>query len=78
MLHVDTVGKVTNPVTQVADVAVKRASTYETLFPLLQLMGRYSKTLPIKIVIKKLNIIIWVVESVTLFLLCMIKCSPPI
>ena len=69
MLHAVTVGKVTSPVTQVAVVAVNRASMYDTEIPSAELMGRTRRILPIKIAKRKLNIIKCVVDKVKRFLL---------
>ena len=68
-LHVDTVGSVTSPVTQVEVVAVKSASRYGTAFPLEELMGNAKSMLPIRIVTRKLSNIICVVESANFFFL---------
>ena len=63
VLQVDTVVTVTRPVTQVAVVAVNRASRYGTGLPSAALMGRASRRLPIKIIPRKLSMIICVVVS---------------
>ena len=63
MLQEETVGITTNPVTQVEVVAVKRASQKDFAFPSAALIGSESNTVPINIVIKKLNKIICVVEE---------------
>jgi hypothetical protein len=63
-LHVETVGRVTSPVTQVDVVAVKRASIKGVASPFAELMGKDSKTAPTKIAIKKLNNIICVVDNI--------------
>jgi len=57
-LHVEKVGSVTSPVTQVEVVAVNRASIYGTAVPLVELIGSAKRTLPIKITRRKLNSII--------------------
>ena len=54
-LHVEKVGRVTSPVTQVEVVAVKSASRYDTGLPLAELIGRLNRKLPMSIVIRKLN-----------------------
>ena len=69
MLHVETVGRVTSPVTQVAVVAVNRASRYPTEQPLAELIGRTRSRLPKTIVIKKLSRMICVVDNEPFFLL---------
>ena len=66
-LHVVTVGSVTSPVTQVAVVAVNSASKYGTASPLAELIGSTSSRLPTKITIRKLSIIICVVERENFF-----------
>ena len=58
MLQVVTVGSVTNPVTQVAVVAVNKASTYGIDCPLAELIGKAKRTLPTRIADKKLSKII--------------------
>ena len=55
MLHVDTVGSVTSPVTQVEVVAVKSASRYGTASPVAELIGNANSTLPTRIVTRKLS-----------------------
>ena len=67
-LHVETVGKVTSPVTQVAVVDVNSASIYGTDFPSAELIGRTRSKLPTKITKTKLSIIICVVDSEIRFL----------
>lgn len=67
MLQAWAVVTVTSPVTQVADVAVKSASMYGSLSPVAELMGRLSKTLPIRIVIRKLRRIICVLDNLFFF-----------
>ena len=68
-LQVVAVGRVTSPVTQVAVVAVNKASVYDTVFPSAQLIGSDSSRLPIRIVIKKLSNMICVVDNdILLFL----------
>ena len=62
VVHVENVGTVTSPVTQVDVVAVNNASIYD-ISVVLWLIGRYNNILPIKIVIKKLSNIICVVDS---------------
>ena len=69
MLHVEAVGTVTRPVTQVDVVAVNKASIYGTDIPLAELIGKDSRTLPSKIVAKKLISIICVVDNENFFLL---------
>ena len=54
-LHVDAVGSVTSPVTQVEVVAVNSASIYNTDCPVAELMGSTSKTLPNRMAKRKLN-----------------------
>ena len=61
MLQVEKVGSVTRPVTQVAVVAVKRASRYGTATPSAELTGRASRRLPSRIMPRKLSMMIWVV-----------------
>jgi len=68
-LHVDTVGIVTSPVTQVEVVAVKSASRYGTASPLAELIGNAKSPLPMKMVTRKLSNMICVVESVNFFFL---------
>ena len=68
-LHVDTVGSVTSPVTQVEVVAVKNASRYGTASPLAELIGKTKSPLPTRMVTKKLSNMICVVESVNFFFL---------
>jgi len=68
-LHVDTVGSVTSPVTQVDVVAVKSASRYGTASPLAELIGNAKRPLPMRIVTRKLSNMICVVESVKFFFL---------
>ena len=67
MLQVVTVGRVTRPVTQVAVVAVNSASRYGTGFPVAELTGIASRRLPSAMTIKKLSIMICVVDSVRFF-----------
>ena len=55
MLHVDTVGTTTSPVTHVAVVAVKRASINGTHSPEAELMGSISKRVPHRIAKRKLS-----------------------
>ena len=74
-LHVETVGSVTSPVTQVDVVAVKSASRYGTLLPVAELMGNESKMLPIKITPKKLNRMVCVVENFNFFSFCKVLTS---
>ena len=69
MLHVDTVGSVTSPVTQVEVVAVKSASRYGAASPLAELIGNAKRPLPTRIVKRKLSNMICVVESVNFFFL---------
>ena len=61
-LHVLNVGRVTSPVTHTDVVAVKRASIYGTGFPLAELIGSESNILPVSTAIRKLNMMICVVE----------------
>jgi len=68
-LQVETVGRVTSPVTQVEVVAVKSASRYGTALPLAELIGNANSTLPKRIVTRKLSNMICVVENVNFFLL---------
>ena len=68
-LHVDTVGSVTSPVTQVEVVAVKSASRYGTDSPLAELIGNAKSPLPIRMVTRKLNNMTCVVERVNFFFL---------
>ena len=68
-LHVDTVGSVTSPVTQVEVVAVNNASGYGTASPLAELIGNAKSALPTRMVARKLSRIICVVESVNFFFL---------
>ena len=68
-LHVDTVGIVTSPVTQVEVVAVKSASRYGTASPLAELIGNAKSPLPMRMVTRKLSNMICVVESVNFFFL---------
>ena len=75
MLHVETVGSVTSPVTHVDVVAVKSASKYGTLCPVAELIGNAKRILPIKITPKKLNKMICVVENLNLFSLCKVLTS---
>ena len=77
MLHVETVGSVTSPVTHVDVVAVKSASKYGTLCPVAELIGNAKRILPIKITPKKLNKMICVVENLNLFSLCKVLTSFP-
>jgi hypothetical protein len=69
MLQVETTGKVTSPVTQVAVVAVKSASRYGTASPPAELIGRDRSRLPSNIAIRKLSKIICVVDRENLFFL---------
>lgn len=69
MLHVDTVGSVTSPVTQAEVVAVNNASKYGTASPFAELMGNAKRALPIRMDTRKLSNIIWVVESLKFFFL---------
>ena len=69
VLQVETVGRVTSPVTQVDVVAVNSASRYGTDLPVAELIGKYKNTLPISIVTRKLNNIICVVDNLNLFFL---------
>ena len=78
MLHVETVGSVTSPVTHVDVVAVKSASKYGTLCPVAELIGNTKRILPIKITPKKLNKMICVVENLNLFSLCKVLTSFPV
>ena len=55
MLHVDTVGSVTSPVTQVEVVAVKSASRYGTASLLAELIGKAKSPLPTRMVTRKLS-----------------------
>ena len=73
-LQVVAVGSVTRPVTQVAVVAVNRASMYETLSPFLALIGSDNNALPTNMAIKKLSIMICVVDKV--IFLFFINASP--
>ena len=68
-LQVDTVGRVTSPVTQVEVVAVKSASRYGTASPLAELIGNAKNTLPTRIVARKLSNMICVVVSTNFFFL---------
>ena len=68
-LQVDTVGRVTSPVTQVDVVAVKSASRYGTASPLAELIGNAKSPLPASMVTRKLSNMICVVESVNFFFL---------
>ena len=68
-LHVDTVGSVTKPVTQVEVVAVNSASRYGTASPLAELIGNAKSPLPTRMVARKLSNMICVVESVYFFFL---------
>ena len=61
------VGKVTSPVTQVAVVAVNNASMYGTEVLFAVLIGRDSRMLPSRMVIKKLKSIICVVDNEKFF-----------
>ena len=61
-LHVLNVGSVTSPVTHIDVVAVKRASMYCTAVPSDVLIGNERSRLPINTAIRKLSIIICVVE----------------
>ena len=69
MLHVDTVGSVTSPVTHVEVVAVKSASRYGTASPVAELIGNANSALPTRMVERKLINMICVVESVNFFFL---------
>ena len=68
-LHVDTVERVTSPVTQVEEVAIKSASIYGTGLPLAELIGNAKSPLPTRIVTRKLSNMICVDESVNFFFL---------
>lgn len=63
VLHVDTVGTVTRPVTHVAVVAVNNASIKLTLCPFAVLIGKQSKAVPARIANKKLSKMICVVDN---------------
>ena len=76
ILQADTVGSVTSPVTQVAVVAVKIASIYDTASPLAELIGNAKRPLPMKITTRKLSNIICVVEIANFFFLVII--IPPL
>jgi hypothetical protein len=52
---VDPVSTTTNPVTQVADVAVKNASNPSNPFPFWVAIGKLSKKLPMRIITAKPN-----------------------
>jgi len=67
-LHVEKVGSVTSPVTQVEVVAINSASIYGTAVPSVELMGSAKRILPINITKRKLNNIIWVVVNLILFI----------
>ena len=67
MLQAEAVVTVTRPVTQVAVVAVNKASIYAMGFPSAELMGRLKSILPIRIVIKNPRSIICVVVSLIFF-----------
>ena len=58
----------TSPVTQVEVVAVKSASTKETAFPSVELAGRHKSSVPAMVAAKKLNNMIWVVDSLRFFI----------
>ena len=62
-------GSVTSPVTHVEVVAVKSASRYGTDSPEAELIGNAKSALPTKIVARKLNNIICVVENECFFFL---------
>ena len=67
-LHDETVGITTNPVTQVAVVAVNKASQKEAALPCAELIGNDRKNVPVKIVSRKpIIIIICVVVNENLF-----------
>lgn len=66
-LHDETVGITTNPVTQVAVVAVNKASQKEAALPCAELIGNDRKNVPVKIVSRKPIIIICVVVNENLF-----------
>ena len=66
-LQVVAVGTVTRPVTQVAVVAVNRASMYGTACPSAELTGNESKMLPMNMVIKKPSRMICVVDRDNFF-----------
>ena len=66
-LHDETVGITTNPVTQVAVVAVNKASQKEAALPCAELIGNDRKNVPVKIVSRKPIIIIRVVVNENLF-----------
>jgi len=57
-LHVEKVGSVTSPVTQVEVVAVNSASIYGTAILLVVLIGNAKRMLPSNITKRKLNSII--------------------
>ena len=63
VLQVDTVGKVTNPVTHTEVVAVNNASIYGTASLSDELIGNANSRLPIIIAKKKLNITVCVVDN---------------
>ena len=63
ILHVDTVGTVTNPVTQTEVAAVNNASMYGIDSPLAELTGRESNILPTNIPNKKLSMMALVVDK---------------
>ena len=68
-LQVETVGRVTRPVTQVEVVAVNSASRYGTATPVAELMGKAKRALPSRIVTRKLSNIVCVVDKANSFFL---------
>lgn len=66
MLHVETVGTVTSPVTHDDVVAVKREFKNPTDWFVLELIGSINKHVPININTKKLSINICVVDNLFL------------
>lgn len=75
VLHADAVGSVTSPVTHVEVVAVNRASRYGTATPSAALIGSIKRTLPSKIVTRKLNRMICVVDSINFLFIFIIPLS---
>ena len=71
-LHVEAVGRVTSPVTQVEVVDVNSASRYGTASPLAELRGNVSRILPRKMGTRKLSSMICVVDRVIFFFFFMI------
>lgn len=67
-LHVEKIGNVTSPVTQVADVAVNKASIYGTDSPVAELIGNFNNKLPKRItIIKPSKIYLVVLKDFNLF-----------